>query len=154
MENIRTVANLDETIAELCVFVYGTLKPGGRYHERYCGVYSPKVIPSVVRGQLFHFPLLGYPAMTLGKSWVKGYLLIFSQSPQLCSNILSQLDRLEGYESVGPADASSENDYERSQLDIFDPNYQLLQQAWVYHMPMTSVLAQGGALVPGGDWPV
>jgi len=158
MENIKTVSNSNETIAELCVFVYGTLKPGGRYYERYCGAYSPKAVRAVVRGRLFDFPHLGYPAMTdvetdvetNGDSWVKGYLLIFSQPPRLCSNILRQLDRLEGYQSVG----SAENDYERSQLDIFDLDYQRLQQAWVYRMSVSLVRAQGGVLVPGGDWPI
>ncbi|MGB3670816.1 MAG: gamma-glutamylcyclotransferase family protein [Phormidesmis sp.] len=150
MENIKTVSNSNETIAELCVFVYGTLKPGGRYYERYCGAYSPKAVQAAVRGRLFDFPHLGYPAITDGDSWVKGYLLIFSQPPRLCSDILRQLDRLEGYQSV----RSAENDYERSQLDIFDLGYQRLQQAWVYRMSVSLVRAQGGVLVPDGDWPI
>ncbi len=150
MKNTEVVPAANETIAELYVFVYGTLKPGGRYHERYCGVYSPVIVPAVVRGQLFDFPHFGYPAMTIGESWVKGCLLIFSQPSRLCSDILSRLDWLEGYRAV----ESAENDYERSQLDIFDLNYQRLRSAWVYRMSVPLVLARGGILVPGGNWPI
>ncbi len=137
--------------AELCVFVYGTLKPGGRYYQRYCGVYLPTAIPAAMRGQLFDFPHLGYPGMTVGNDWVQGYLLVFSQPPSLCSQILSQLDRLEGYQ---PSLATSDNDYERCWLDVFDRHYQLLKQAWVYRMTLSTVVAEGGVLVSGGNWAI
>lgn len=45
----------------LSVFVYGTLKRGGRYHARYC----PTVIDAQsasVRGRLYHLPQ-GYPML-------------------------------------------------------------------------------------------
>jgi gamma-glutamylcyclotransferase (GGCT)/AIG2-like uncharacterized protein YtfP len=45
----------------LSVFVYGTLKRGGRYHARYC----PTIIdaePAAVWGRLYHLPQ-GYPML-------------------------------------------------------------------------------------------
>ncbi|MGD1867382.1 MAG: gamma-glutamylcyclotransferase [Phormidesmis sp.] len=136
---------------EFCVFVYGTLKPGGRYHERYCGAYAPRIIPAMVRGRLFHFPDLGYPAMAEGEGWVKGYLLIFAQPQSVCAVVLSQLDRLEGYQSDS---SSADNDYDRCRLDVFNYDGRFLQQAWVYRMSMAAIASQGGVLLPAGDWPV
>ncbi|MEO0768347.1 MAG: gamma-glutamylcyclotransferase family protein [Cyanobacteria bacterium J06649_4] len=136
---------------QLCVFVYGTLKPGGRYHERYCGAYTPKLIPAAVRGQLFDFPHLGYPAMADGERWVKGYLLVFSQPPAVCATLLGELDRLEGYQ---PNSSVMDSEYERCWLDVFDRSGRFLQQAWVYRMAMDAIAAAGGIPIPHGNWPV
>ena len=62
-------------MVELQVFVYGTLKPGGRYHQRYCGEFLTEAVTLVIAlGHLYDFPQLGYPAMTHGNDWVKSYL--------------------------------------------------------------------------------
>lgn len=82
--------------AELFVFVYGTLKPGGRYHQRYCGKALAQALPAVTKGRLYSFTQWGYPAMTAGDDWVKGYLLTFYDTADVCSAVLKQLDDLEG----------------------------------------------------------
>lgn len=45
----------------LRLFVYGTLKKGGRYHDRYCAG-ARDIVPAAVWGRLFHLPA-GYPAL-------------------------------------------------------------------------------------------
>jgi gamma-glutamylcyclotransferase (GGCT)/AIG2-like uncharacterized protein YtfP len=50
-------------VARIDVFVYGTLRPGGRYHDRYCrGVVA--IEPATARGRLEHLPA-GYPMVTV-----------------------------------------------------------------------------------------
>lgn len=134
---------------ELRVFVYGTLMPGGRYHREYCGNYLTNAIPAAVRGQLYDFPQMGYPAMTAGHDWVKGYLLEFCQSAATCEDILRRLDALEGYVSDA---VTPDGDYQRRQAQIFTPEYETLQMAWVYQMSAEQVCKQGGVYLPGGDW--
>ena len=134
---------------ELAVFVYGTLKPGGRYHVRYCGMYLTEAIPAIAKGQLYNFPHLGYPAMTAGDDWVKGHLLRFVQSAEICADILRGLDRLEGY---SPERNDFENEYLRREVQIFDVEQQLLQTAWGYVMTDAGVRSRGGIYIPGGDW--
>ena len=57
----------------LKVFVYGTLKPGQVNFARYCGGDRMlATLPAQVHGKLFELSL-GYPAMTLGDTWVKGF---------------------------------------------------------------------------------
>ncbi|MGC1310586.1 MAG: gamma-glutamylcyclotransferase family protein [Phormidesmis sp.] len=135
--------------AELRVFVYGTLQPGGRYHQRYCG-YLSEAVPAMVKGRLYDFPALGYPAMTAGEDWVKGYLLRFCQSAAICEQVLRGLDWLEGYERDRPA---SQNNYQRCQKQIFDTDYRPLPSAWAYEMDMVNVRRYGGVYLPGGQWP-
>ncbi|MGB3294054.1 MAG: gamma-glutamylcyclotransferase [Phormidesmis sp.] len=141
-----------DTDCELGVFVYGTLKPGGRYHRRYCAQFLTAALPAQVKGELYDFPQLGYPALTPGDDWVQGYLLRFCQTAAVCADILHRLDALEGY--VADKVAGSDDDYHRCQLQIFDSGYELLQTAWVYRMSQAQVRQQGGVYLPDGNWPV
>lgn len=141
-----------ESEGELYVFVYGTLKPGGRYHRRYCADFLTAAMPAQVKGELYDFPQLGYPALTPGDDWVQGYLLKFCQTAAVLTDILRRLDALEGY--VADKVTDSDDDYQRCQLQIFDPDQHPLQTAWVYHMSRAQVRQQGGVYLPDGDWPV
>ena len=137
---------------ELRVFVYGTLKPGGRFHRRYCAEFLTAALPALVKGELYDFPQFGYPALTPGDDWVQGYLLKFCQTVAVCANILRRLDALEGY--VADKVSDSDDDYQRCQLQIFDPDHQPLQMAWVYRMSRNQVRQQGGVYVAEANWPV
>ncbi|EDX84667.1 hypothetical protein S7335_2364 [Synechococcus sp. PCC 7335] len=142
----KSVRELD---ADLAVFVYGTLKPGGRFHVRFCGMYLTEAIPAMVKGRLYSFPRLGYPAMTVGNDWVKGSLLRFVQPPETCADILQGLDRLEGY---SPNRSDFENEYLRCEMTAFDLAQQPLQTAWSYVMSEEGVRSRGGIYLPNGDW--
>src|SRR5690349_10733757 len=112
----------------LRVFVYGTLKPGEQYHDRYC---ADKVIgarEAIVYGQLFDFPELGYPGMTEGSSPVYGVILTFADP-----RVLHALDELEGYDPHRPR---WQNEYIRSKTETFSLEHQPLVWAWVYLMPI------------------
>jgi gamma-glutamylcyclotransferase (GGCT)/AIG2-like uncharacterized protein YtfP len=52
-----------EPPATLRLFVYGTLKRGGRYHERLCGG-ALSIEPASVRGRLYTLPE-GYPVLVV-----------------------------------------------------------------------------------------
>ena len=138
---------------ELSVFVYGTLKPGGRFHRRYCAEFLTAARPALVKGELYDFPQLGYPALTPGDDWVQGYLLKFCQTAAVCADILRRLDALEGYVADKVTDGEND-DYERCQLPIFDPDHVPLQTAWVYRMSRQQVRQQRGICLPEGNWPV
>ncbi|MEL6259903.1 MAG: gamma-glutamylcyclotransferase family protein [Cyanobacteria bacterium J06626_6] len=143
--------------SELCVFVYGTLKPGGHYHQRYCSDYLTEAIPAAVRGRLYAFPDLGYPAMTWGKDWVKGYVLKFVQPEPICQQILQRLDVLEGFQSES---LEADNEYERQQVFavLLDEERSLVgenqQLAWAYFMAAEKVRSLGGIYLSSGNWPV
>ena len=134
----------------LYVFVYGTLKPGGCYHPHYCGTHLTEAVPAMVRGQLYDFPQLGYPAMTNGADWVKGYLLKFAQPQAVQAEILAGLDALEGYRADRP---SEESEYVRSRLPVFNLSQEFLQEAWGYRMALEAVRSQHGLYLPEGNWP-
>jgi gamma-glutamylcyclotransferase (GGCT)/AIG2-like uncharacterized protein YtfP len=142
--------------SELLVFVYGTLKPGGRYHRRYCGRALAQAVPALVKGRLYHFAQWGYPAMTVGEDWVRGYLLRFCGSAEVCQAILRGLDTLEGIASdSGESEASVDDDgYQRCWQAVFSLGYEPLPAAWVYRMTDEQVAQFGGVYLPGGDWPV
>ena len=141
---------LEADVDELSVFVYGTLKPGGRYHQRYCGADLTEAIPALVKGRLYDFPQLGYPAMTAGEDWVAGYVLEFVRPAAVCAVILQRLDALEDYQPGRPAD---ENDYVRCQVQTFSRERARSQIAWGYVMPEERVRSQGGIYLPDGTWP-
>ena len=146
-----------QTDGELRVFVYGTLKPGGKYYEQYCdGVES--AIASQVPGQIFDFPELGFPGMVGSKEddgdWVQGYLLRFVGGPERCAQTLRRLDALEEYVEGRSPD---ENDYERYWRPVYRVNGStekkvVLDWAWLYEMKLSRVQAWGGVRVESGNW--
>ncbi len=125
------------------VFVYGTLKPGEANYQHYCAGKVVEVKKAIAFGQIFSLPV-GYPAMTLGNSLVRGFLLSFSDS-----EILHQLDWLEDYDPQRPI---SENEYHRHQIQVYDTALNSLGKAWAYFMTLEKVCAFGGTPLPDGWW--
>lgn len=137
-------------VVDLYVFTYGTLKPGGRYHQRYCSDGLMAATAALTQGELYDFPQLGYPAMIEGDFWVHGYLLHFQSGSSQIQQILQGLDVLEGY---SPRRHPHENDYQRCKKPIFDLDRVSLRSAWVYQMSFEKVNQLGGIHLPEGDWP-
>lgn len=125
------------------VFVYGTLKPGEAYYERYCQPHAIAAIPAQVQGRLYRLPQ-GYPALAPGKSWVQGILLTLANGTDL-----SAIDAFEGYD---PAQSPHQNEYQRLAWPILSLTDQCLGQAWVYVMADSRVARYGGILIPQGYW--
>ncbi|OLP19700.1 hypothetical protein BST81_03940 [Leptolyngbya sp. 'hensonii'] len=134
----------DEPLSTLLrVFVYGSLKPGGFYYDRYCAGKVIKAQPAIVPGCLYGLPM-GYPAMTEGAGTVHGVLLTFNDF-----GVLDNLDELEGYDPDLP---SYENEYERRWLEVFDSKGESLGSAWAYVMKQQQAEQLGGTLIPKGNW--
>lgn len=127
----------------LKVFVYGTLKPGEANYQRYCAGTVVEEQNAIAFGQLYDLPL-GYPAMTPGESPVQGFLLTFADP-----SVLTTLDELEDY---NPHRLPQENEYERQQIETYNPSGQSLGQAWVYFMTPERVQRLGGVLLRSGCW--
>ncbi|HCF29912.1 MAG TPA: hypothetical protein DEV81_22530 [Cyanobacteria bacterium UBA11049] len=125
------------------VFVYGTLKPGESNYQRYCVGKVVEEKCAIALGQLFSLPF-GYPAMTPGSSFVRGFLLSFAD-PQ----ILPQLDWLEDYDPQRPL---SENEYYRQQIEVYDRSLAPLGNAWAYFMTPARVNLFGGVPLTNGRW--
>ena len=129
------------------VFVYGTLKPGGQYHQAYCAPYLKQAQPAQVQGRLYDLPHLGYPVITLGTDWVKGYLFT------LDAIALSGLDYLEGYappeQPVPQAQDDFVEEYRRQQIAVFDLAGQVLGDAWIYVMDSPPA---GAIWLAEGEW--
>ncbi|MDC0833421.1 gamma-glutamylcyclotransferase [Geitlerinema sp. CS-897] len=128
------------------VFVYGTLKPGGRFHKPYCGDRVVATQTGKVRGKLYHLPPVNYPAMTTGDDWVEGVVLSFNDDLAL-----AKLDELEGYQQHRPP---SQNEYNRYEIDVFDlhDSSKSLGTAWAYFMSVERVRSFGGIWLKTGNW--
>ncbi|MET9808811.1 gamma-glutamylcyclotransferase family protein [Streptomyces halstedii] len=163
-------------------FVYGTLLPGERNHDRFLGDRVRGQRPAVLPGALlYHGP--GYPYAVEGPGEVRGALV--TSVPGAYGELLAALDELEGY--LGPG--SPRNLYERVARPVVprpdgpdgrgasdvpdlsdglyvpdgphragdrtDPDGPARPvRAWVYlaGAAVTRSLHTGGTPVPGGDW--
>lgn len=125
------------------VFVYGTLKPGGKYYQRYCATAVVAFWPAIARGRLFALPA-GYPAMTPGEDWVRGFLLQFRDR-----QVLPALDAYEDYDC---GRSPQENLYDRQQIQVFDLAELPLGSAWAYLMTSEQIQQLGGQWIPTGQW--
>lgn len=132
------------------VFVYGTVKPG-EVNYRVCAGEVVAIRPAIASGLLYALPL-GYPAMTSGKGTVKGSILSFANP-----GILSLLDEFEQHDpqefsNLLPDLCWHQHQYQRQQIDVFDPKQKCLTPAWAYLMTAQQVTQLGGVLIGNGDW--
>ncbi|AWL38296.1 gamma-glutamylcyclotransferase family protein [Streptomyces sp. SM18] len=142
-------------------FVYGTLLPGERNHDRFLTGRVRGQCPAVLPGALlYHGP--GYPYAVEGPGEVRGALV--TAAPGAYGELLAVLDELEGY--LGPG--HPRNLYERVARPVVprpdgphragdraDPDGPARPvRAWVYlaGAAVTRSLRTGGTPVPGGDW--
>lgn len=136
--------NSDELIR---VFVYGTLKPGGHYWNRFCEGKVTKAVEGIVRGKLYGLSI-GYPAITQSPedsdNWVIGYVLTLTNQ-----QALDGLDYLEGYSKERPA---SENEYQRVITEAFNISGESIGKVWTYVMEQETITNYGGSYIANGNW--
>jgi len=132
--------------SDLSVFVYGTLKPGGRYWPEFCEGKVDEPVPARIRGALYDLHL-GYPGLLLtGKDWVQGHVLTFNTEKDFL-----RLDYLEGYE---PGRAYSKNEYIRKRVPAYSTEGDPLGEVWAYEITQHVMERCQGTLIVDGDWPV
>lgn len=135
---------MDKSTNLLKVFVYGTLKPGERNYQYYCADRVVEVQEAIAYGKLFALPL-GYPAAIFPENYlVRGYVLSL-----LNFTVLAALDELEDYL---PDRASSQNDYQRHQVEVYNSNLDPLGKVWTYSMSPQKIAAYGGVFLKNGWW--
>jgi gamma-glutamylcyclotransferase (GGCT)/AIG2-like uncharacterized protein YtfP len=119
------------------VFVYGTLKPGGRYHHVAQGAgaftFEKAYLENFV---LYHLEPEGYPAIIPGSGQVHGYVFAYKD----IERALVMLDQLEAVHDVPP-------EYTREQV-VAKPMNELVW-VYVYARPTRLQIAQ---LVENGEW--
>jgi gamma-glutamylcyclotransferase (GGCT)/AIG2-like uncharacterized protein YtfP len=128
----------------LHIFVYGTLKPGAANFDNYCG---SKVINShraYIYGELYDFPLLGYPGAIHGIGQVHGFVFSFNDA-----TVLLKLDELEDYDAQRQP---AENDYTRELVTTYTLDENPRISAWAYFMNPQYVRQWGGILLADGWW--
>lgn len=130
----------------LDVFVYGTLKPGGKYYKVYCEALAPLAIPAWIPGRLYHLPDYGYPAVGEGHDRIHGYVLRFGAGIDPDS-LLAELDELEVYDPHLPL---ADNMYLRQRMTI--ETVQGSIEAWVYLMSAARLALYRGVYDPSGNW--
>jgi gamma-glutamylcyclotransferase (GGCT)/AIG2-like uncharacterized protein YtfP len=133
------------SLSDLSVFVYGTLKPGGRYWPAFCAGKVDEPVPAKIRGELYDLHV-GYPGLLLqGDSWVSGYILNFKTAEDL-----ARLDGLEGYHSER---SYAENEYIRLKLPAYSVSGEPLGKVWAYEITKPMLHRCQGTLIPDGNWP-
>jgi gamma-glutamylcyclotransferase (GGCT)/AIG2-like uncharacterized protein YtfP len=132
-------------MADLHIFVYGTLKPGGVNFDRYCGDLIIASQPADISGELYDLPTLGYPGVIHGNRRVSGFVLSFNSQ-----TILPALDALEDFD---PRRNPAENDYNRESIVAYlSADRTSTISAWAYFMNPDLVRRSGGILIPDGWW--
>ncbi|MET8678530.1 gamma-glutamylcyclotransferase family protein [Streptomyces sp. NPDC004647] len=131
----------------LPVFVYGTLRPGQAYHDRFLGGRIAGEEPGRMRGAvLYEGP--GYPyAVADADGVIHGELITLASAHY--DILLASLDELEEHAPGDP-----DNLYERVTREVLLAGGRTAR-AWVYLAAeqVARRLRASGTAVPGGDWP-
>lgn len=131
---------------QLPVFVYGTLRPGGRNHDRFLRGRTAAARPARLSGAvLYEGP--GFPYAVAGpEGEIRGELLTLTAGRY--AETLAALDELEGYVPGGAG-----NLYDRLVCEVSLEDG-ARARCWVYVAaePVARRLRAEGVRVPGGDW--
>jgi gamma-glutamylcyclotransferase (GGCT)/AIG2-like uncharacterized protein YtfP len=124
------------------VFVYGTLKVGGFFGEKFNNVRISSV-PATVKGTLFHVPAMfpsSFPGLKLaGDGVVHGELHAFDR----IDDVIRAIDRIEQYFEDYP----EESMYVRKKMDV--ETAEGTEKAYVYEYNGST---KGFKIVVDGDW--
>ncbi len=123
------------------IFVYGTLKPGGRNYHIAKGVTCTE--SAYLDGfKLLHFEPEDYPAMVRGEGRVFGVVLTFAD----IGAALPVLDALEGLHLTPP-------EYARIVATAHPAGHDVCYDVWTYlYVNASRLAAPGVSAVAGGDW--
>lgn len=134
------------------LFVYGTLRPGGRNHGWLRRTHPEGLCRAFLPGRIWHLPEAGYPAVLAGPEppagppgpgWVVGDFVGYEDEAAL-ENALADLDELE--DVAGGL-------YERLLAEVLlASGHRML--AWTYVFPEVreQTLARVAVELPDGDW--
>jgi gamma-glutamylcyclotransferase (GGCT)/AIG2-like uncharacterized protein YtfP len=126
------------------LFVYGSLRAGGRGHGWVQRTAPVGLTPARAQGRLFHLPAAGFPAMVPGPgAWVLGEFIGYEDEAALAS-ALQDLDQVEDVEG---------GLFQRQLLPVWlDSGH--CYQAWAYVFPADRLpqLEREGVELLGGDW--
>jgi gamma-glutamylcyclotransferase (GGCT)/AIG2-like uncharacterized protein YtfP len=129
-------------------FVYGTLRPGGRYWRNVSG-YVEHYEPGYLEGFALHHLPEGYPAIvaSTGQKVFGDLLFVRSRCESL---VLDILDEIEGCNQPGRA-----NLYDRIKVDVKRLRASgavIIADTYVYADSGLEKLEKEGELVASGDW--
>lgn len=139
-------------------FVYGTLLPGEHRHDPFLGGRTTDERAAVLPGALlYEGPGYPYAVEAEGETEADGeaegmvHGALVTAAPQAYAELLTLLDRLEGYLGPGHPD----NLYDRVARNVrpAGPGREPVL-AWVYvaPAPVARALRAGGAPLPEGNW--
>lgn len=129
----------------LRVFVYGTLKPGGYYWDRFCEGKVERWWPARIHGEIYDLPV-GYPAAFLGgEGWIVGVILELTNRSALVG-----LDHLEGFDPADPE--SDRNEYRRMRVEAWPDSAGQPETVWAYGMSREAIRRSGGVWIESGNW--
>jgi gamma-glutamylcyclotransferase (GGCT)/AIG2-like uncharacterized protein YtfP len=127
------------------IFVYGTLRQGGKHHTWLQRTHPIGACPARTKGRLFHLPMEGYPALipTEQSGWVQGEFVGYEDEAEL-ESALEDLDTLEGVD---------EGLFERRILPVSLEGGQEYM-AWIYIFPEDRLprLEREATELTTGDW--
>jgi len=127
-------------------FVYGTLRRGQRFFQRFAGDVSTVTLATMT-ATLYDLPRRGYPiAVDSGVDTIMGEIMVFPDPVKT----LARLDRLEGYDP-GKPEAGEYTRYVREAMPL---DGAAPVPCWVYLATQRqfATLKDEAILIPGGDW--
>ncbi|MFA7536830.1 MAG: gamma-glutamylcyclotransferase family protein [Desulfuromonadales bacterium] len=126
----------------LPVFVYGTLRPGGKNYPRYLQGTTAREEEATVAGELYFVADGGYPYLSPGEGTVRGELMEIL--PSLYRRTLRRLDALEDYDPTDEAGSL----YLRRRATVRTAQGEC-REAWVYYWNCPTIC---GEKIPDGDF--
>lgn len=127
------------------IFVYGSLRTGFFNYNKYLlGKVSDTQIGKV-KGNLYHMPNKGYPALLNGNDDVIGEVMTLKDF----QSVMIPMDKMENYYGVN----DSRNEYNRVIMDVELSNG-VIESCYVYYYAMNDkeIFEENSIHIENGDW--
>ncbi len=128
------------------LFVYGTLLPGLKNHEKFIQAHHPEVYKAKAKGTMYYIPEDNYPVVLgKGEDEIKGVLFVTRD----LSVILPELDEIEKFTGV---ESQSHLIREICDVENLETGETVKAHMFLWPPSKTEWLKANGKVIADGDW--
>lgn len=128
------------------LFVYGSLRTGFFNYEKYLKGNVISAEEATIKGNLYHMPYKGYPAIEEGNGTIYGELITVKNPEE----VIKAIDEMEGFKGEG----NPTNEYHKIKVDVTlkEGKDRVECPIYFYNKEIDEKFNEDAVFIEGGDW--
>lgn len=128
------------------LFVYGSLRTGFFNYEKYLKGNVISTEEATIKGDLYHMPYKGYPAIAKGNGIIQGEVITV-KNPDV---VIKAIDEMEGFKGEG----NPTNEYHKINVEVTlkENNEKIECPIYFYNKDIDEKFNDEAIFIENGDW--